>query len=180
MNRTYCFQSITVKLDDNRTSSNSANVDTGAGTRVYGRILALLTLLFFLRVLGQILVGFFSVTSLPAMEHWHSGLIPYPVLLAIQVVMLAFMTKISTDISRGGGRFAKTRPNWSRFLVSFSAVYAGAMALRYVLTMIFRPEMRWFGGVIPIFFHFVLATFLYVWGRFHSEREIFARDGRAC
>ena len=33
------------------------------------------------------------------------------------------------------------------------------MALRYVLTMIFQPEMRWLGDTIPIFFHFVLAAF---------------------
>lgn len=42
------------------------------------------------------------------------------------------------------------------------------MLLRYVLTMTFHPEMRWLGGTIPIFFHFVLAGFIFVLGRYHS------------
>jgi hypothetical protein len=109
------------------------------------------------------------------MEQWHSGLIRYPVLLAIQLAMLIFMSKLSMDVCRGRGFFAKQRPSWSRFLVSFSAIYASAMALRYALTMIFRPEMRWLGGVIPIFFHFVLAGFLFTWGHFHGRRTTFAR-----
>jgi len=73
-----------------------------------------------------------------------------------------------------------SQPSWSRFLVILSAIYAGSMVLRYALTMIYRPDMRWFGSTIPIFFHFVLAGFLYVWGKFHSHSGIFARSHRAC
>lgn len=147
---------------------------------MHGPILALLTLLFFLRVLGQLLVAFFSVSWLPEMHQWFSGLIPYPALLAIQLVMLMVMVKISSDIWRGDGYFAKRRPRGARFLVGFSWLYAGTMALRYVLTMTLRPEMRWLGGAIPIFFHFVLAAFIFVWGRFNARKAIFARVGRAC
>jgi hypothetical protein len=143
-------------------------------------VLALLTLLFLLRVLGQALVAGFGVTWLPAMEHWHSGLIPYPMLLSIQLLMLIIMVKIIWDVWLGTGFFALVRPSWSRFLICFSAIYAGAMALRYVLTMTFYPEMRWFGGTIPIFFHFVLAGFIYVFGRFHSRAGRFASPESAC
>jgi hypothetical protein len=94
--------------------------------------------------------------------------------------MLTGMVKVVSDVSRACGFFAKARPSWSRFLVGFSAVYAGSMALRYILTMIFFPDMRWLGGVIPISFHFVLAAFLYVWGRFLSRDRIFARPAHAC
>ncbi|MGH7798411.1 MAG: hypothetical protein ACREQ2_26405 [Candidatus Binatia bacterium] len=147
---------------------------------VHGPVLAFLTVLFFLRVLGQALVVFVSVDWLPATEHWFSGLIRYPILLAIQLVMLAGMVKISSDVWRGTGFFAMPRPACSRFLIVLSAIYAGSMALRYILTMTYRPEMRWLGGTIPIFFHFVLAGFAYTWGRFHSRRGIFARTDRAC
>jgi hypothetical protein len=136
---------------------------------MHGPTLAFLTLLFFVRVLSQALVAFFGVTWLPAMAYWYSGLIPYPTLLATQIVMLIVMVKISNDIWRSTGFFAVVRPSWSRFLVRFSAIYAGAMALRYVLTMIFRPEMRWLGGTIPIFFHFVLAGFIFVLGRYNGN-----------
>jgi hypothetical protein len=136
---------------------------------MHGRVLALLTLLFFFRVLGQALVVFFSIPWLPPNEQWVSGLIPYPALLVIQIVMIMAMVKITADIWRGTGFFAATRPSWSRFLIGFSAVYAGSMALRYILTMIFFPEMRWLGGAIPIFFHFVLAGFIFVLGRYSAR-----------
>jgi hypothetical protein len=135
----------------------------------HGPLLAVLTLLFLGRVVGQAVVAFLSVRWLPAMHEWHSRLIPYPILLAIQLIMLAIMIQISRDIWRGSGFFGRARPSWSRYLVGFSAVYAGAMMLRYILTMILLPEMRWLGGMIPIFFHFVLAAFLFKWGRFQSS-----------
>jgi hypothetical protein len=134
-----------------------------------GAILAFLTLLFFLRVLGQALVAFLGVTWLPPMEQWFSGLIPYPILLAMQIGMLLIMIKISTDTCRSAGFFAKPRPRWSRFFAGFSAFYAGVMIVRYVLTMIFKPEMRWFGGTIPIFFHFVLAGFIFTLGAYQTN-----------
>jgi len=53
--------------------------------------------------------------------------------------------------------------------MKFSAVYAAAMVLRYVLTMTLHPEKRWFGDTIPITFHFVLAGFIYVLGHYHQR-----------
>lgn len=140
----------------------------------HGPILACLTFLFALRVLGQALVAGFAVTWLPPMEQWYSGLIPYPTLLAIQIVMLLVMIKITADVGRGYSYFSKTRPNRaSRFLLAFSAVYAASMALRYTITMSLHPEMRWFGGTIPIFFHFVLAGFIFSLGCYYrpTDRE---------
>lgn len=133
----------------------------------HGLLLASITALFACRVLGQALVAFLGVTWLPAMQHWYSGLIPYPALLIVQLLMLILMIKIVGEIWRGVGFFAELRPHWSDFLIKFSAAYAGLMVLRFVLTMIERPDMRWFGPAIPIFFHFVLAGFVYVLGRYH-------------
>jgi hypothetical protein len=82
--------------------------------------------------------------------------------------------QIASDIWRARGFFAKPRPGCSRFLVACSILYAASMVLRYALTMTYRPEMRWFGDTIPIFFHFVLAAFVYTWGKFHSKRDILA------
>ena len=70
---------------------------------MHGRVLALLTLLFFLRVLGQALVEFFTVDWLPSSEASASGLIPYPILLVIQLVMLIAMVKIASDVWRQSG-----------------------------------------------------------------------------
>ena len=138
---------------------------------MHARALAILTVLFALRVLGQALVVFFRVDWLPGTEHWFSGVIRYPVLLAVHLVMLPGMVKIAADIWRGRGFFAKPRPGCSRFLVACSIIYASSMVLRYALIMAQRPEMRWFGGTIPIFFHFVLAAFVYTWGTFYSKSD---------
>ena len=72
----------------------------------YAAILGILALSFFLRVLGQVLVGFFRVDFLPPMAEWYSGLIPYPVLLPIQLSILMLQAKISSDLYRGRGVFA--------------------------------------------------------------------------
>jgi hypothetical protein len=139
---------------------------------MHGPALAILTLLFALRVLGQALVVFFSVDWLPPSERWFSGVIRYPILLSIQLVMLPGMIKIASDIRRHRGFFAKPKPGYCRFLVGCSMLYAASMILRYILTMAYWPEMRWFGGTIPIFFHLVLAAYLYTWGKFNSGRDI--------
>ncbi len=39
---------------------------------------------------------------------------------------------------------------------------------RYVVVMTLYPE-RWLGGTIPIFFHWVLAAYLFAYGRFHAR-----------
>ena len=132
----------------------------------------LLLFAFFLRVLGQALVAFLQVDFLPPMAEWYSGLVPYPVLLPIQLVILAVQAKISLDIWRDIGFFAVRRPRAGRLLCWLSYVYFGVMLLRYVVTMWLYPERRWWHGTIPIFFHWVLAAYLFILGKhFRSSRE---------
>ena len=140
-----------------------------AGPRALVRTLNLLTGLFALRVLGQFLVAGFHVSFLPAMHHWQSGLLPYPALLAMQLAMLAVMCKINLDCANNRGYFGVRRLGWSRGLMIASNAYALAMVIRYAWTMYYYPEMRWFGDVIPILFHFVLAGYLYALARYNAS-----------
>jgi hypothetical protein len=142
----------------------------GRGTFHSAVLLWLFTFLFFLRVAGQAFVAFFGASFLPPMEAWYSGLIPYPILLPIQIGILVLQVKVSLDLSRQHGWFSVPSPRFGRFLRGFSAFYAAVMVVRYVATMALLPERRWFGGTIPIFFHFVLAAFLFTWGSFHVRR----------
>lgn len=137
----------------------------------YAVVLWLLASLFLLRVLGQILVASLQVTWLPPMAQWHSGLMPYPMLLPVQVLILMVMMKIGRDFSRGEGFFVRPRRLLGRPLVWFSVLYAASMVLRYVVTMALHPERRWFGGTIPIIFHWVLAGYLFVLGRYHLRHQ---------
>jgi len=128
-------------------------------------VLAGLASLFFLRVLGQVLVTYRKVKWLPAVEHWQSGLLPYPVLLGIQSAMLGTMVAMVRGVWRGTGWFARSRPRAGRRLLWFGRVYFASMIVRYAVTMTVRPQWRWFGHTIPMIFHCVLATYLMVYSR---------------
>lgn len=117
--------------------------------------------LFVLRVLGQVYVGIYgSAVPLPRWSEWYSGLLPYPLLLPAQILLMMWMTAVSYDNTRRAGRFFVESPVVKRRLRWFAAVYLGAMALRYALTMTLKPEMRWFHGTIPVAFHCVLASYI--------------------
>ena len=135
----------------------------------YSFVLSIFLFLFCLRVLGQNLVASFGVTFLPPMDRWQSGLLPYPILLISQFLIILLFFKIYADLARGAGYFSHPNRGLSRFLLIFGAVYFGAMIVRYVIRMSLYPNERWVGGCIPIFFHFVLATFLIVLGTYHSK-----------
>jgi hypothetical protein len=138
---------------------------TDLGAQATSAYLLVFTLLFVLRVVGQLAVLLRAPAWLPPMHQWH--LMPYRLLLPIQIGFIALMALILVSLFRGSGPLAVANPPFGRFLIGFSFVYAGVMALRYVVRMYRRPGERWFGGAIPIVFHFVLAAFLFTWGKYH-------------
>jgi hypothetical protein len=121
----------------------------------YRIALSVLTALFVLRVVGQIVVALWAPTWLPPMSQWH--FVPYRILLPIQIVLIAVMIDFCVD-----------PPPFGTIGVALSIVYAASMACRYVIRMVRRPDQRWFGGTIPIVFHFVLASFVFVLGVAHG------------
>ena len=130
-------------------------------------ILWILLVIFILRVIGQILVVLNLQDFLPSMEEWQSGILPYPYLLILQIAIIIFYGKICLDFSKGRGFFAIPQKRLGKGFLIFGTMYLFAMFLRYILHMAFHPELRWFGGTIPIFLHCVLATFLILVGNFH-------------
>ena len=139
--------------------------------RRYAVGLGVLAFAFFLRVLGQALVAIFAVRFLPPMEQWYSGLIPYPVLLPVQILILAVQFCILRDLWHDSGFFAALHLRIGTVLCWFSYLYFVSMLVRYVVTMTLYTERRWFDGTIPIFFHFVLAGYLYLLGRYYRGRS---------
>jgi hypothetical protein len=106
------------------------------------------------------------------MDEWYSGLVPYPILLPIQLAMIVLLIKICLDFSRARGFFLQLRPLTGRRLRWFSYVYATSMVVRYVAMMALYPERRWFGGIIPIIFHCVLAAYIFTLGHFHIRQTV--------
>ena len=140
------------------------------GGREAAGYLALFTLLFLVRVMGQVLVAARGPAWLPPMEGENWNLVPYSVLLPAQLAILVFMAFVVTGVSAEVPPFGARRLSLGLILMTLSAIYAGIMALRYLVRMARRPDQRWFGGAIPIVFHMVLASFLFTWGRFHAAR----------
>jgi hypothetical protein len=135
----------------------------------YSFWLWLFTALLCLRVFGQIIVALYAPRWLPPMHQWQSGLLPYPVLLFGQAIVLTLMVWISLDFSRGAGMFVQPYPGRGLYVVWFGCVYFSAMIVRYIAWMWYRPDQRWLGGTIPIVFHCVVAAFILTFGVYHVK-----------
>jgi hypothetical protein len=133
----------------------------------YAPVLWICTVLLIGRVAGQLIVATRAPSWLPPMEQWQSGLLPYPVLVAGQAVVLTLMIWISADFSRGAGFWVYPMPRLGLVALWWSALYFAAMVVRYIRRMSMRPDQRWLGGTIPIIFHSVVAAFQWTFGMYH-------------
>ena len=129
-------------------------------------VLAGLTTLFCLRVLGQYVVSSRSPAWLPPMSEWYSGLISYRRLLAIQLTITTLMWAVVVGVGIGLPGPSAPDPTIGTICLAIAWPYALAMIARYILRMWRHPDARWTGGTIPIVFHVVLATWLFVLGSY--------------
>lgn len=121
-------------------------------------VLWFLLSLFALRVLGQLLVVAGLAPFLPPMDDWQSGLLPYPLLLVSQVLILGALATVCAQFSRGNGYFVRRHGWLARPLWIVGWIYAAGMIVRYYLL---RRD------AIPVIFHIVLAAFLLVVAQHH-------------
>lgn len=117
--------------------------------------------LFALRVLGQLLVVAGLAPFLPPMDDWQSGLLPYPFLLASQIVIIGLLASVCLQFSRGEGYFVRHHIWLATPLWIVGWIYGIGMIVRYVLL---RRD------AIPVVFHIVLASFLLVVAHHHRRR----------
>jgi hypothetical protein len=123
----------------------------------------LLTGLFAFRVVAQPAALAFD-GLLPSFESWARGGLPYPVLLATQLVILGWLARTAWRFSIG-----KVVPHrrMGRLALAFGGVYFAAMILRLVLGATVLSDVRWFASPLPAFFHLVLATYVMLFGYCH-------------
>jgi hypothetical protein len=118
--------------------------------------------LFAVRVVGQIEVVLTAPSWLPPFQAWESGLIPYSLLLPMQIVLIAWMAIVAADHWRGHGRFWVTqKPTRHRLRVA-AGMYFAAMLLRLVTTALIPPHTLTDRGLIPVIAHWDLAAFIYL------------------
>jgi uncharacterized membrane protein required for colicin V production len=126
--------------------------------------MAVLLVLFVGRVLGQVLAATVAPSWLPPMARWYSGLMPYRYLLPTQVVLVAVMTALTVSVANESAPLGAAAPAAGTWVVWASYVYALGMVVRAARYALSRPDRR--GVLIPIIFHFVLAGFLFTYGRY--------------
>ena len=132
-------------------------------TRSYARVLWLLTGLFAFRVAAQPAALAFD-RLLPSFNSWDGGVLPYPVLLLAQLVILGWLVRTAWRFGAGG---VTPRPRLGRAALAFGGVYFAVMFLRLLLGATTLSDVRWFASPLPAFFHLVLATYLVVYGYCH-------------
>jgi len=159
-----------------RPAGTLAPAAPGPGARGHAWALWLLLGLFVLRVAGQLAVAFLQVDFLPPMEEWYSGTVDYPALLAAQIVLVVLGVAICVAVTTGRGRLARPGRSLGGVLLFVGSVYLAVMLIRYGLRMSLYPLERWTGGSIPVFFHWVLASYVLVLGHYH--RRFAARPPR--
>jgi hypothetical protein len=135
----------------------------------YAAALSALLGLFVLRVLAQALIAIGYGAFLPPWEEWFSGLVPYPQLLASQLVIILVYGTVCLAFVRQRGFFVTPRRWLGALLLTIGSVYFAVMVIRYAIRMSLYPLERWTGGSIPIFLHWVLAAFILVLGSYHRR-----------
>lgn len=133
--------------------------------RQAGVLLWTCLLLFAARVIGQIETVLLEPHWLPDMDAWYSGLLPYPLLLPIQIGILMLMAVVAWNPRVRGGQFAHTCPHAAGALRIFAYLYFVVMAVRLAVNINVNREDFWSEGAIPVAFHWVLALFILVSGR---------------
>ena len=133
-------------------------------SRDYARLLWLLLALFVIRVIAQPLALLTSAPFLPPFEAWHSGVLPYPALVAAQLLIIAWLAHTASRMSKGS-----VSPSYrvGVTMLTLGAIYFGVMLMRLVLGLTILSSSRWFSSVLPTVFHLVLSSYLLVYGHFH-------------
>ena len=128
----------------------------------------LLTLVFVIRVLGQLGALWLDVPLLPTFDQWYSGAVAYPVLLGFQCLIIAVMVLVSLKISRSA-----VVPNKNTGLALFviGTIYFSVMLIRWFIGIFDLLDITWFQRPIPSFFHMVLASYILLLGYYHRARD---------
>lgn len=133
--------------------------------------LAALLGLFCLRVAAQLVQAAFDLPFLPPFEAWHSGVLPYSLLLGCQLALIAGMLWLLRRIRRDE---LGMRKGWALAWLAGGGLYFSLMAFRLIAGLTFLSDAAWFAAWLPSLFHLVLASFILVAGRYFLRRS----DGR--
>ena len=143
----------------------SADTLTQCLARRYALALGLLTVLFAFRVIAQLVQFWYPVDFLPAFNRWHSEVLPYHWLVVTQVMILWMCLGV---IWRLMNNRVIPSSRKGHLLSVLGLIYFGGMCIRLLVGATVAKEHDWFGAALPTVFHLVLASFVILFGRFHT------------
>ena len=122
-----------------------------------------LAALFVLRVLAQAVQWAGPVPFLPSFDAWQGSGLPYPALLASQVLIIVLLARALVVV-----RSQSIRPaSWKhRACFILGGAYFAAMAFRLAAGLTFLSDVEWFAQSLPALFHLVLAAFVLLFGHY--------------
>lgn len=112
---------------------------------------------FLFRVMAQLLQAVADLEVLPAFDEWHSGVLPYPVLLAGQVIIFSLQAYVIVGVASRRLRF---RGSTGELLRVAGLVYLAAALLRLVAALTEVSDHSWLNALLPSIFHVLLASFV--------------------
>ena len=142
-----------------------ASAAADARCRRYAWALGALTGLFALRVAGQALQRWAPLPDLPAFDEFQGSALPYWLLLAIQLFLLALMGSITSDVAAGTRRRNR---HAARVLAWLGGIYMAGSLGRIAAGLVLADPAPWFTAWIPAFFHVILAGFVLTLAAYHA------------
>lgn len=128
--------------------------------------LSILLALFCFRVLAQLLQYFLALPYLPPFGAWHSGALPYGLLLTLQLLIIAIYADILRRIATNRMRLRLWQ---GKLFLVIGLIYFLAMITRLAIGLSGLSDHLWFRSYLPTLFHFVLSGYLIVVGYFHLQ-----------
>ncbi len=124
--------------------------------------------LFGLRVLAQLIQAIYPLSFMPPFHAWHGAVMPYPVLVVWQLVVILVMAAVLLRV-----RADAVVPRRWKYRVCFSlgGLYFAFMAFRLIAGLTFLTDHPWFSKSLPAFFHVVLASFILLLGHYIYQKE---------
>jgi uncharacterized membrane protein YozB (DUF420 family) len=132
--------------------------------RWHAAALLALALLFAARVAAQLVQRIWPSPHLPAFDAWQSGLLPYWLLVAAQLAILAVLAHQIARIWRGS---AARHRRAGAILLVLGALYMAGSLFRLAAGATFLSGDRFFSAWLPAMFHVVLASIVLILADYH-------------
>ena len=138
------------------------------GRRFFPWMLSLVGL-FVLRVLAQLIQAVHPIPVLPAFDAWHGAVLPYPLLVVLQVAIILVLARVLWRV-----RTDSISPRRWKYRACFllGGVYLSFMGFRLAAGLTFLADHGWFSKSLPAVFHVVLATFILTLGLYIYKRAM--------